>query len=183
MTPLSPIAHAENSVVELTGIGKTFANGVTALQDLDLRVVRGEFLSLLGPSGCGKSTALRLIAGLLEPASGAVSWSPNGEGRRRGGHDLGFVFQDATLMPWATAVSNVALPLKLAGVDKIERQARAKEALERVGLGAFAQSYPRELSGGMRMRVSIARAGDAARGFADGRTVRGARRDYALQAQ
>ena len=158
MPALSPIAPVEDCVVELTDISKTFANGVVALQGFDLRVERGAFLSLLGPSGCGKSTVLRLIAGLLGPSSGTVSWRASESGKRRGEHGLGFVFQDATLMPWVNAATNVALPLKLAGLDKPTRQARAEEALERVGLGAFAHSYPRELSGGMRMRVSIARA-------------------------
>jgi NitT/TauT family transport system ATP-binding protein len=156
MAPSALTGPTKDCVVELTGITKTFANGVTAIQDFDLKVESGQFLSLLGPSGCGKSTVLRLIAGLLDPSSGTVSW-PAGNTRGRQ-HRLGFVFQDATLMPWADAAANVALPLKLGGMDKPQRHARARDALERVGLGAFERSYPRELSGGMRMRVSIARA-------------------------
>ena len=156
--PQSPIVQPDDCIVELTGVSKTFASGVAALEGFDLRVGRGEFLSLLGPSGCGKSTALRLIAGLLEPSSGTVSWTASGSRKQSREDGLGFVFQDATLMPWASAAANVALPLKLAGIEKALRNARAVEALERVGLGGFAQAYPRELSGGMRMRVSIARA-------------------------
>jgi NitT/TauT family transport system ATP-binding protein len=135
-------------VVALRGVEKVFANGVRALDRFDLEVQSGEFVSLLGPSGCGKSTALRIIAGLSAPSAGAVEW-PNGAGQ------IGFVFQEPTLMPWADVAGNVRLPLKLAGNDDMGAVA---QALERVGLAGFAQSYPRELSGGMKMRVSIARA-------------------------
>ena len=144
-------------VVALSGVGKSFANGLVALDRLDLDVRPGEFVSLLGPSGCGTSTALRIIAGLSEPTSGKVEWpqaeAANAEGPRR----LGFVFQEPTLMPWATVAANVRLPLKLAGLDS-SAQSRVDAALERVGLASFADSYPRELSGGMKMRTSIARA-------------------------
>ncbi len=138
-------------LVRLRGIEKTFANGVRALGPLDLSVGEGEFLSLLGPSGCGKSTALRVLAGLLTPSAGEVVW-PGVKPR------LGFVFQDATLMPWANARDNVRLPLDLAHGPRAEANARAEAALARVGLAEFANAYPRALSGGMRMRVSIARA-------------------------
>ena len=140
----------------MRGVGKTFANGVTALDRLDLAVRAGEFLTLLGPSGCGKSTALRIIAGLSEPSSGAVEW-PSAAVPEAGRHDIGFVFQEPTLMPWATVAGNVRLPLDLQHADNAA-QSRVAPALERVGLAAFAQAYPRELSGGMKMRVSIARA-------------------------
>jgi NitT/TauT family transport system ATP-binding protein len=145
---------ADAPVVSLRGVGKVFASGVTALDGLDLDIREGEFLSLLGPSGCGKSTALRIVAGLSEPSRGTVTWS----GRREGANDIGFVFQEPTLMPWATVFANVYLPLKLTGISRNEAAPRIMEALRRVGLGDFSEAYPRQLSGGMRMRVSIARA-------------------------
>ena len=143
--------------VDLAGVTKTFDNGVMALGPLDLAVGHGEFVSLVGPSGCGKSTALRLIAGLATPTSGriAVSHRPGAE---RPGHAIGFVFQEPTLMPWTSVRENVRLPLKLANVPSAESDARIAEALARVGLADFAGAYPRELSGGMKMRVSLARA-------------------------
>jgi NitT/TauT family transport system ATP-binding protein len=150
--------HPSNSgapVVALKRVGKTFANGVVALERLDLEVRPGEFVSLLGPSGCGKSTALRIVAGLSEPTSGTVEWLEAEAASAAGPRRIGFVFQEPTLMPWATVAANVRLPLKLAG---LESSARVDAALARVGLSGFAQSYPRELSGGMKMRTSIARA-------------------------
>jgi NitT/TauT family transport system ATP-binding protein len=147
-----------SSIVTLRGVGKTFGTGTRALDGLDLEVRVGEFLSLLGPSGCGKSTALRIIAGLSEPSHGSVTWSDairTSDGRAQG---IGFVFQEPTLMPWATVFSNVFLPLKLAGIGRETAAPRVTETLARVGLAEFADAYPRELSGGMRMRVSIARA-------------------------
>jgi NitT/TauT family transport system ATP-binding protein len=138
------------SIVSCRGIGKRFANGTVALSDVALDVFEHQFLSLLGPSGCGKSTLLRLIAGLGDPSSGTITW--------QGHPSLSFVFQEPTLMPWATALSNVMLPLRLAGVRSDERRERATAALRQVGLAGFEKSYPRELSGGMKMRVSIARA-------------------------
>ena len=143
-------------MVALDGVGKIFANGVVALEGLSLDVRSGEFVSLLGPSGCGKSTALRIIAGLSEPTSGRVAWL-EAEAEAAGPRRIGFVFQEPTLMPWATVAANVRLPLKLAGTQP-DAPARVTAALERVGLAGFAQSYPRELSGGMKMRASIARA-------------------------
>jgi NitT/TauT family transport system ATP-binding protein len=145
-------------IVTLDGVSKVFANGVAALHQFDLAVRPGEFLSLIGPSGCGKSTALRLIAGLGAPSSGTIAW-PHGPGVPAGpAHGIGFVFQEPTLMPWATVFANVFLPLRLAGVAKAEGAPQVMEALTRVGLADFAGVYPRELSGGMKMRVSIARA-------------------------
>jgi NitT/TauT family transport system ATP-binding protein len=154
-----PPSAASAPVVTLDGVAKRFANGTRALDRLDLTIRNGEFLSLLGPSGCGKSTALRLIAGLGEPTGGTIAWrSTKPNGRRRNGLDVGFVFQEPTLMPWATVFRNVMLPLELEGVDHGAASGRAAQALERVGLTSFRDAYPRELSGGMKMRVSIARA-------------------------
>jgi NitT/TauT family transport system ATP-binding protein len=142
-------------LVALRGVGVRFANGTEALAGVDLEVGAGEFLSLLGPSGCGKSTLLRLLAGLIRPSSGEVAF-PGRAGPPGGG--IGFVFQDATLMPWATALANARLPLRLRGVPRREADGRAAAALAAVGLSGFERAWPRELSGGMRMRVSIARA-------------------------
>jgi NitT/TauT family transport system ATP-binding protein len=144
-------------LVTLTGISKEFRNGVTALARLDLTVRAGEFLSLLGPSGCGKSTALRLIAGLEQHSSGRIEWAKGAAGPR-GRPSIGFVFQDPTLMPWASVESNVFLPLRLENWPMRDAAPRIAEALALVGLADFKKAVPRELSGGMKMRVSIARA-------------------------
>jgi NitT/TauT family transport system ATP-binding protein len=141
------------SLVRLRQVDKSFSNGTLALSGLNLDVRQGEFLSLLGPSGCGKSTALRLIAGLGAPTRGAVEW-PAG----RAGDALSFVFQEPTLMPWRTVWGNVRLPLQVHGAKKSESDPLIRDALARVGLTGFERSYPRQLSGGMKMRVSIARA-------------------------
>jgi NitT/TauT family transport system ATP-binding protein len=135
----------------LFGVGKMFESGTVALDGFSLAVGDGEFVSLLGPSGCGKSTALRIIADLSTPSAGAVEW-PTGSGQ------IGFVFQEPTLMPWADIAANVRLPLKLAHMEEAQSRAAAAQTLARVGLADFAKAYPRELSGGMKMRVSIARA-------------------------
>jgi len=141
--------------VSLRAVGKSYANGVVALDRLDLDVRSGEFVSLLGLSGCGKSTALRIIAGLSEPTRGEVIWPrPDAPASER---EIGFVFQEPTLMPWTTVAGNVRLPLDLQGID-VTAAPRVATALARVGLADFADVYPRELSGGMKMRVSIARA-------------------------
>jgi NitT/TauT family transport system ATP-binding protein len=153
-------ARTGRPLVSLRSISKVFSNGTLALKDMSLDVARGEFISLLGPSGCGKSTALRIIAGLGEPSSGSVEW-PDASSYDAGGNparEIGFVFQEPTLMPWATVWKNVWLPLRLKGVSRSAARGEVMEALRMVGLEAFADSYPRELSGGMKMRVSIARA-------------------------
>ena len=155
ITPAA-LTSAAPPLVALRGVGKTFANGVKALDSLDLTVRAGEFLTLLGPSGCGKSTALRIVAGLSEPTRGEVTWSDAAGDAAQARRQIGFVFQEPTLMPWATIAANVRLPLRLRRLA--DAPARVDAALERVGLAGFADSYPRELSGGMKMRASIARA-------------------------
>jgi NitT/TauT family transport system ATP-binding protein len=148
---------AAGVAVSLRGVTKVYDNGVMALGPLDLGVRKGEFVSLLGPSGCGKSTALRLIAGLNAPTSGTVGVA-NRAGAARAGQAIGFVFQEPTLMPWASVRENVRLPLKLAHAPPAEANARVDDTLTKVGLAEFADAYPRELSGGMKMRASLARA-------------------------
>jgi NitT/TauT family transport system ATP-binding protein len=138
-------------LVALRGVEKVYSNGVQALKGLDLSIREGEFVSLLGPSGCGKSTVLRLIAGLGELSGGSLEWSSLQ-------HEIGFVFQDPTLMPWATVSDNIYLPLRVKGISRAEAAPQIEKAMQQVGLAGFGKSYPRELSGGMRMRVSIARA-------------------------
>jgi NitT/TauT family transport system ATP-binding protein len=139
------------TLVRLAGVSKDFDNGTKAIERLDLDVHDGEFLSLLGPSGCGKSTALRIVAGLLAPTTGSVTFP-------QGRPEIGFVFQEPTLMPWASALANARLPLDLKRTNAGEASDRAATALSRVGLSGFENVFPRELSGGMKMRVSIARA-------------------------
>ncbi len=138
-------------MLRLDSLSRRFGSGTLALDDINLTLQSGEFLVLLGPSGCGKSTLLRLIAGLDTPSAGTLTW--NGPPPAPG--EIGFVFQDPVLMPWASALENVFLPLRLRGRTD---PAEARAALARVGLGGFESARPRELSGGMRMRVSIARA-------------------------
>jgi NitT/TauT family transport system ATP-binding protein len=163
---LSPSGDAQESLqggvpdeaaIALRDVVKVYDNGVTALGPLTLEVGRGEFVSLLGPSGCGKSTALRLIAGLSASTSGSVRVAAR-EDRETSRHRIGFVFQEPTLMPWATVQDNVRLPFDLAETAREDAAARVDRALAQVGLADFARAYPRELSGGMKMRVSLARA-------------------------
>ena len=146
-------------LVVMKSVSKVFSSGTVALSDMSLTVESGEFISLLGPSGCGKSTALRIIAGLGDTTAGSIDWPSsriNSRGLPEG--DISFVFQEPTLMPWQTVFGNVHLPLKLRGISKAAARADIMTALETVGLKDFADAYPRELSGGMKMRVSIARA-------------------------
>jgi NitT/TauT family transport system ATP-binding protein len=142
-------------IVSLHNVAKRFDSGTVALDSFDFAVRDGEFVSLLGPSGCGKSTALRIIAGLSAASAGAVKW-PDGE--TAGAGRIGFVFQEPTLMPWATIAANVRLPLQLIRADDTPSLTTVAAMLDRVGLVDFADAYPRELSGGMMMRASIARA-------------------------
>ena len=146
-------------VVTVSGADKVYANGTPALAPVDLVVESGEFVTLLGPSGCGKTTLLNLVAGLVTPTHGSLTWWGGGYGATGGpGRRLGFVFQSPTLMPWARVLDNVRLPLDLAGTDKASASAEAAAALRLVGLADFGRHLPRELSGGMQMRASIARA-------------------------
>ncbi len=135
-------------------VGRRFPGGTVALRDASLTLAERDFVALLGPSGCGKSTLLRLIAGLDQPDSGNLTW----EGGPPAAGDIGFVFQDATLLPWATAEDNVFLPLRLRGLARERAMPEVHAALHGVGLKGFESARPRQLSGGMRMRVSIARA-------------------------
>jgi NitT/TauT family transport system ATP-binding protein len=152
-------AAATAPIIAVRAVDKVFANGTRALDPIDLTIGAGEFVTLLGPSGCGKSTLLKLIANLIEPSSGTISWW--GRGFDQVGQDdkkLVFVFQDPTLMPWARVRGNVRLPLDLAGMSRAEADARVDRALSLVGLAKFDRHYPRQLSGGMQMRASIARS-------------------------
>ncbi len=165
-TKAAAVPAAPPPLVTLRGVHKVFANQVTALEGLDLDIRAGEFLSLLGPSGCGKSTVLRLLAGLTGPTRGEIVWLTKCP-------ELGFVFQEPTLTPWSDVFTNVWLPLRLAGVSKEKARPRVEDALEQVGLAGFAKAYPRQLSGGMKMRVlDRPRPGDTADGPVDGRAVR-----------
>jgi NitT/TauT family transport system ATP-binding protein len=146
------------SLIRLDRVRKAFGDGpgaTLAIADMSVTIRDGDFISFLGPSGCGKSTALRMIAGLLPPTAGTITIAPPAASAE---HDLGFVFQEPTLMPWATVFDNVFLPLRLAGVSRLEATPRIEAVLREVGLSRFAGAYPRALSGGMKMRVSIARA-------------------------
>jgi len=149
----APAASDRPRVLTMSGVDKVFGTDVVALEGMELEVREGDFISLLGPSGCGKSTALRLIADLMPPTAGRIEW----QGGFHAG-DLGVVFQEPTLMPWATVAQNVWLPFRLRGTSFAAAKDDVKEALDLVGLGRFMNAYPRELSGGMKMRVSIARA-------------------------
>jgi NitT/TauT family transport system ATP-binding protein len=159
--PPEPVAAPAKSraLLQLAGVSKTFTNKTLALEGVDLTVRPGEFLTLLGPSGCGKSTLLKMIAGLSAPTTGTIDW-PTSSYDALGEPDrlLGFVFQEPTLLPWRTVFDNVYLPLMLGGARRRDVRERIMEVLAQVGLTRFADAYPRELSGGMKMRVSVARA-------------------------
>jgi NitT/TauT family transport system ATP-binding protein len=146
-------------VVRIDGVTKTFARGnVTALQDIQLELHPGEFVSLIGPSGCGKSTLLRVIGDLVEPTAGSVAVNGKPARQARTDRDYGIVFQDAVLFDWRTVSKNIALPLELLGWDRAKRKARVDEMLQLVELTGFGDHHPWQLSGGMQQRVSIARA-------------------------
>ena len=148
-----------STLLELQRVNKRYDNGTLALQDVDLSVDERQFVSLLGPSGCGKSTALKIMAGLLPLSSGNITWgNASKDSSKDHSKDISFVFQEPTLMPWAVVFDNVWLPLRLKGLSKEQAKPQVEDALAKVGLSQFAHVYPRELSGGMKMRVSIARA-------------------------
>ena len=150
---------ARKPLVRMQHVDKMYSNGTLALKDLSLDIRANEFVSLLGPSGCGKSTALRIFAGLGSYTAGSVEWpQSNYDVSGKPEREVGFVFQEPTLMPWATVFDNVYLPHLLKNRSKAQVAEQVREALDLVGLGGFANAYPRELSGGMKMRVSVARA-------------------------
>lgn len=162
LTLLHPDAQAvprsaAPAAIEVLSAEKIYPNGTRALLPVDLTIRQGEFVSLLGPSGCGKSTLLKMIAGLIEPTDGKLMLFRRDRRENQRDLPLSFVFQEATLMPWSNVHKNVRLPLDLAGVPRAEADTRVREILELVGLGQFGHVLPRELSGGMQMRVSIAR--------------------------
>lgn len=143
------LSSQQITAVRLRNLRRAFDGDVVAIENLTLEIHSGEFLAILGPSGCGKTTLLRIIAGLDRPSAGAVEM---GEGK------IAYVFQDAHLLPWRNVLRNVALPLELMGVSRVERLAAAIEAIRQVGLSDAIRRYPAQLSGGMKMRVSLARA-------------------------
>lgn len=146
-------------LIRLGDVSKRYGNGTVALAGMSLDIGEHEFVSFLGPSGCGKSTALRMIAGLSDVSGGTISWpEARAAQNRHAADDIGFVFQEPTLMPWARVFDNVYLPLRLKGISRNAAIDDVMAALEMVGLANFSTVFPRELSGGMKMRVSIARA-------------------------
>ena len=154
-----PQAASAAPVVSIAGLTKTFRSGnVTALQDIDLDLLPGEFVSLIGPSGCGKSTLLRVLGDLIPPTSGTVTVNGKTAHQARLERDYGIVFQDSVLFDWRTVAKNVALPLEMLGWDRRRREERVREMLHLVELTGFEKHHPWQLSGGMQQRVSIARA-------------------------
>jgi NitT/TauT family transport system ATP-binding protein len=158
-TEALPDAGADIPAISVLSAEKVYPDGTRALAAVDLAIAAGEFVTLIGPSGCGKSTLLKLMANLIAPSDGRLEWwRADYDALVGAGRQVGFVFQDPTLMPWARVAANVRLPLDLARVPKAKSRARVAAALGRVGLSDFARHYPRQLSGGMKMRVSIARS-------------------------
>jgi len=166
MPAVEPVGPAATTEILLEGLEhryRTEAQGVLALTGIELAIQRGEFVVLLGPSGCGKTTLLRIVAGLIRPTAGRVEIGgrPLWRGDDRDDatvKELGVVFQDANLFPWMSIEDNIALPLKLRGIDRAQRRAKAASLARLVGIGGFERRWPRELSGGMRQRAAIARA-------------------------
>lgn len=155
-TPIHESSSFVTPMIMARGVGKTYPNGTNALQRLDLNIARGEIVSLLGPSGCGKSTLLKMFADLEHPSAGVVRW--NGKADIQSQCKMAMVFQEATLMPWSSIEDNVRLPLDLQHISKSVSTPKVLAALAAVGLEKFSKAYPRELSGGMQMRASLARA-------------------------
>ncbi|MDX3905999.1 MAG: ABC transporter ATP-binding protein [Pigmentiphaga sp.] len=158
---MASVRPATSPCIALEGVGVSYAaRGATvqAIADVTLDVAEGEFIALLGPTGCGKSTLLRVVSDLLAPSQGSVSIRGGSTADARRANDFGFVFQEAALLPWRTALDNVNLPLEVVGYPAAERLARCRELLQSVGLSKFEQHYPHELSGGMKQRVAIVRA-------------------------
>jgi NitT/TauT family transport system ATP-binding protein len=150
---------SNDSVVSIKNLSKVFGRGgLTALQDINVEVGRGEFVSLIGPSGCGKSTLLRIVGDIIEPTTGSVTVNGKPARRARLDHDYGIVFQSPVLYDWRTVTKNIALPLEMLGWDRSRRSKRVKEMLDLVELANFGNHHPWQLSGGMQQRVSIARA-------------------------
>lgn len=147
-----------NTLVRMQRLSKTYQNGTVALSDVNLDIKEGEFLSFVGPSGCGKSTIFKMIAGLGDPTGGTLDILGLTPKEARKQSEIAFVFQDHTLLPWCSVQDNVVLPLELRGVPKKQQKEEAERALELVGLKDYLKALPRQLSGGMKMRVSIARA-------------------------
>lgn len=152
--PHQPNTHIPvKPVIRLHELGLSFQRGEhPAFRNISLEAKAREFISIIGPSGCGKSTLLKTAAGLIKPTNGSIEWETGDQ------PEIAFIFQDPTLLPWMTALENVELPLKLCGVSTPERKARCKQAMEKVLLGNYHHYYPKALSGGMKMRVSLARA-------------------------
>ena len=148
----------ENPIISMSRVKKSFENGTIAVKDMTIDLFEGEFISFLGPSGCGKSTVLKMVSGLLQPTAGKIHIKGHDVSASGSTQEVGFVFQDSTLMPWANVQDNVYLPLRLKGITRKEASQEIDDMLLKVGLQDFKKSYPRELSGGMKMRVSIARA-------------------------
>lgn len=155
---VDPSRALGTSLVLLHDVGKVYPNGKVAIEHAHIKVGTGEFICFVGPSGCGKSTIFNMIAGLTDPTSGLLEVFGGTPAEARTRNEIAFVFQDHSLLPWANLVENVAMPLTLRGVPKAVRHDEARRALELVGLSHHTKNLPRELSGGMKMRVSIARA-------------------------
>jgi NitT/TauT family transport system ATP-binding protein len=155
-------APSTQPIISVQGVNKIFrgndGTNVVALENINLDIKRGEFVTFIGPSGCGKSTLLRVIANLIEPSSGTVMVNGKSAAQARKDRDYGFVFQSATLYDWRTVLKNVQLPLEIMNFSREERERRAREMLALVELNGFETKYPWQLSGGMQQRVSIARA-------------------------